>query len=363
MDALIQGFSPMKRSTPLCAMVLASAFSTNALAECFWEDSKSGHMEFNLRLGTYWIPRDAPVGTVIGTLNQASNLRNEMGINLVCDYQGIPLTVQLQATTPIVSDPVPPVGGEDLTGRILQTGVDGVGIHIRLQEPYMKGISPNFWRPVTWDSIPYQGRAEHSTAPTGIYARRLKAQITLIKTGPIAAGPQAFNGKQLFSGVFSDVGNVLSYNLHGTVMQAQCTLTGNPVSADPVLLGDHDLSSFSGTGFTTAPTPFSITLNDCVTDSGSGVQAYLNFDGVKGSTIIDKDRGLFSLTSSSTAQGIGIQLLHHDGSAVKLQQDVPVAPIATGQTRLDFQARYYQTQAAVKAGSAEGALSFTVSYR
>ena len=46
-----------------------------------------------------------------------------------------------------------------------------------------------------------------------------------------------------------------------------------------------------------------------------------------------------------------------------LQQDEPITSLVIGTTRLDFKARYYQTNATVTAGLAEGALDFTISYR
>lgn len=46
-----------------------------------------------------------------------------------------------------------------------------------------------------------------------------------------------------------------------------------------------------------------------------------------------------------------------------LQQDEPITPLAIGNMRLDFKARYYQTGAQVTPGLAEGSLDFTVSYR
>lgn len=356
----------MKRSIPACLamLLLTSGYTGDVLAECYWEGGISGILDFNLRLANQWVPRDAPVGSVIGSLDLDTSTTNDASLNVVCTNR-LPdnLSVSLLPSVPIFSGALPPVGGEDLTGRVLETGVPGIGIHIRMDRPYT-GDYINFWKPRTWLSIPYEGYADHDTGPLGIYARRMRTFTTLIKTGPIPAGLNDFAGRQLFSGTFSDVGNVLRFYLHGSVTQAQCTLKADAVSADPVLLGDHALGDFTGVGYTTAEIPFHIRLNDCEDDpAGSTAQAHIAFDGVKGSAPIDDDLGLFSLTSTSTAAGIGIQLLHDDGRPFKLRQSVPVKPVQIGVTQLDFKARYYQTEARVTPGLAQGALSFTITYR
>ncbi|KYC16027.1 fimbrial protein [Pseudomonas sp. ABFPK] len=64
------------------------------------------------------------------------------------------------------------------------------------------------------------------------------------------------------------------------------------------------------------------------------------------------------------ADGVEIQLLRGDTSnPMPLQAEVRMKPVEIGITRLDFYARYYQSSPIVKPGSAEGALSFTVSYK
>ncbi|AHG43534.1 hypothetical protein N018_09485 [Pseudomonas syringae CC1557] len=78
------------------------------------------------------------------------------------------------------------------------------------------------------------------------------------------------------------------------------------------------------------------------------------------------DSGVFSLTSDSTAQGMGIQVLKADAiTPMELQTEVPVSAISPGNTVLNFHVRFYQTDAnsTIRPGLAKGALSFTMTYK
>lgn len=66
----------------------------------------------------------------------------------------------------------------------------------------------------------------------------LRGTYTLTKTATIAAGPQTLDGSELFSGNLTDLGKAFGVGITGTIIQAQCTVLSNPVSADPVLLGN-----------------------------------------------------------------------------------------------------------------------------
>ena len=360
----------MKRSnrTSLILLSVTLLASGEVFAGCIWRNGVSGELVHNLDLKTTWIGRDAPDGAVIGQAEVRYNLPNEAGLLVECtNIRGTEhLIASVDNTQPVFMGELPPVNGEDLTGRVLETGVDGVGIHVRLDNPYtgVGGIPENFWSYTKWTSVPWQGYADHATGPVGIEIVNLRAYITLIKTGPIAPGPQSFNGVQLFTGTYSDVGTVMRYHLHGTVIAAQCALRADAVSPAPVQLGSHEVKDFNKPGDFTKAVPFQIRLNDCESDASGGTQAYVRLDGANGSTPIDVDKGVFSLSSGSGATGIGIQVLQADGiTPFRLEDDVAVAPLSPGDLALDFQARYYQTAPTVTPGEANGALNFTITYR
>lgn len=249
-----------------------------------------------------------------------------------------------------------------LDGKIIETGIPGVGLHIRLSFPFTGGAS-NAFTPRDDVAIPYQGDHNRDVGATPIQINTLHATYTLFKIGPIPAGMQSFSTQMVRSQI-SDLGSALDIHVSGRVHQAQCTLKADAVSADPVQLGRHEVVDFTHIGFTTAATDFHITLSDCEDDpNGSIARAIIHLDSARGSSSMLPGLGVFSLSSNSTATGIGIQLLRSDNSPMPLEQDVALNTLTIGNTRLDFKARYYQLDPMVTAGLADGALDFTISYR
>ncbi|MCX2891029.1 MULTISPECIES: fimbrial protein [unclassified Pseudomonas] len=337
--------------------------SSNALALCRWDGGlPSGQLLYNIQLGNLWVPRDAPVGSVIRTASRMST-PNDTGHKLLCPVAvaGDRADVNLPNTASIFPGPLPPISGVE-TDRVLETNIPGVGIHVRLGAPYEGGWD-NYWIPRTPVSVPYSG---YQDRPSGlaITTTYLDTYITVIKTGEIPPGPHSFAGQELFTGNFTGVGSVLKANLHGTVTQAQCSLGANPVSADPVDLKHHELSSFSGEGSTTPAIPFHINLNQCADDSGMA-RVHIQLDVTKGATVIDADKGLFSLIPEvGNASGLGVQILRADGvTPAKLGEELDVSAITPGDMRIDFNARYYQVAPQVTSGPAKSALNFTIYYK
>lgn len=89
-------------------------------------------------------------------------------------------------------------------------------------------------------------------------------------------------------------------------------------------------------------------------------QAWINTEADDSTTAVP----LIASPALFRIDGVEIQLLRGDTSnPMPLQAEVRMKPVEIGITRLDFYARYYQSSPIVKPGSAEGALSFTVSYK
>lgn len=354
---------PMPATRYFCTAIalLALASNVHALPDCTWE-AAPGPMSYTIDLGTSWIARDAPVGSMIGTVRSLTTPEAQRrGIR--CDNDGSgTLVFQATPTAPLHPHSLPPVNGWNVDGKVIETGIPGVGLYIRLGFPFSGGAS-NAFTPTDDVAIPYRGENSRDVGATPLQIRYLFSTYILIKTGPIPVGVQNFS-KQMARSQITDLGDALNIHVSGGVHQAQCTLKANPVSADPVQLGSHEVADFSGPGSTTAATDFHITLSDCEDDPvGSIARAHIRLEGARGSVPLLPALGVFGLSSQSTATGIGIQLLRSDNSPMPLQQDEPITPLAIGTTRLDFKARYYQIGAKVTPGLAEGSLDFTVSYR
>ncbi|HKS11415.1 MAG TPA: fimbrial protein, partial [Pseudomonas sp.] len=329
----------------LCNLVLLLASGT-VQAACHWGAGSATYMTFQRDMGTFWVPRNAPVGTLIGK----SDLRatNGQGAVLNCFYSASdPVTANLPNTPPLFGGSLPPVGGKPVDGRVLQTNIPGVGVFIDLAYPY-NGQATNTFTPDNGTAIPYTGVMTQNTA-INMPLRTIYGEVMFIKIGDIEAGPHQVQG-EVFQGYIHTLGKVFDYTMTATINRAQCTLQGNPVSADPVQLGDYKVEDFKQVGTTTPDTAFHITLSNCEDDSDpSAIRAtvHVHLDGAQGSTVIDPAQGLFSLDSNSTAGGLGIQILRSDGSPMPLQTDERVKTLELGTTQLDFRARFYQTDAQV----------------
>lgn len=346
----------------LCALP-CWLLSTPAQAYCRFEPGAT-YMTFERAMGTLWVPRDAPIGTVIGR-PQSMYAGNKEGAILNCHYMPAdPPTANLSNTAPIFPGILPPIDGtKDVNGHVMQTNVPGVGVYVELGFPYDDSADNTFTPDSGSTAIPYTGTMRRNTA-FNMPLSTMYGEVYFIKTGNIAPGPQFVSG-EIFHGNIHHSGKVMEYHLNATVAQAQCSLKADAVSADPVLLGDYKLDDFKGIGTTTPAVPFNITLSDCQDASAPNPQparVHIELDGVKGSTPTVPTEGRFSLTGTSDATGIEIQLLRNDGSPMPLATKVDVKPVEIGVTRLDFQARYYQSDSKVTPGLAEGALNFTVSY-
>lgn len=349
----------------IAAATTLMTLSSQALAlGCQWPTTP-GPLQFTRNLsGPKWVARDAPVGSKIYSSNTTGILGP--GFALRCDNDGsLLLTASMNTPLPIASGTFPPVDGRDVTGKVLQTSVPGVGLYLELGG-FLNAISSNAFLANDGGigAVPYIGENQRNMSPSPLIMENLTIKyMALIKTGAIPAGTSTFN-QEVVRGVVSDVGDAVRLTLAGQVQQAQCTLKADAVSANPVQLGTHDIADFTGQGSTTNPVDFFITLSDCEDDpAGSVSRAFMRLDGVDGSTPIDRDRGIFTLTTDSTANGIGIQVLRSDNTPLRLEEFVDMVGVTPGITRLDLRARYYQTDAAVTPGEAKGALNFTLEYR
>ena len=348
------------RSLRLTACCLAlGLFSGNAYATCNFQTGAT-YMTYALDMKTFWVPRDAPDGTVIG--NYPMDEFNREGASVLCNPDTLnPPRARLTNTAPIFSGTLPPLGGKNINGRILETNIPGIGVYMELGWPF-DGRAGNSFAPDPGTSpvIPYSGTLQ--TQPYNVVVSLIRGNAWLIKTGPIAPGSHDVNST-VFHGQLHNLGEVLEYGITAKVYQAQCSLNSNSVSQGLVNLGNYTPADFTGANPATPPVPFQITLNECKDPSSNPANVYIELDGANGSVPTVPAEGRFSLGGASDAAGVEIQLLRSDGSPMPLQSEEMVKPISVGTTHLDFQARYYKSAPVITPGLAEGGLTFTVSYK
>ena len=361
----------MKRSLPLLIGLIFfghSQLGWSAGTACYWDPGRApGPQNFRYDAGSVYVPRHAEIGSVIGPLKKSGSTRDDNQATLFCDNDGSRnFEFVINAVKTISPVLLPPINGENVNGKVIDTNIPGVGVYIELGFPLAGGFS-NAFTPVGPPIVPFT--AIHNTRMSVIMTlSTLRHTITLIKTGDITPGPQTLDGSTLATATVTDVGKEFDFGIVGTVIQAQCNVSATAVSADPVNLGDWDVTDFKGPNSGTTPVPFSISLENCVADPQNNniATAHIRLDGAKDSKPIDSANGVFGLSADSTAKGIGIQMLKNDGTTpFELEKDIPVIAITPGNIVLDFKARFFQTADTrdVEPGIAKGALGFTITYK
>lgn len=343
-----------------CPCLAVAAPGINAHG-CEW-GLGSGPMVFVRDFGTLYIPRDAPLGAVIGQA-RTEGFDNQSGGQVQCwNFGGPTVTFDTQAVTSLA--PPPPIASPPYAlDRLLQTNVPGIAVQIEYQTPFNSASAflPVDGRPPI---VPFTAVMNQQTIAFPVVYSAGFSYMTMVKVGPIPAGAHQITPNVLFTGSFTDIPRALTYAVSGTVVQAQCEIgAGTPSYID---LGDWNTSHFTGPGTTTADVPFALELERCADDPANGAtDIYVQFDPQRTSSPVIGPNGVFSLTQASTAAGVGIQVARGDGSPMPLNSVVQMQRLpGSGFTRLEFLARFYQTGTPeqVQAGTAEGFLGFTISY-
>ncbi len=138
----------------------------------------------------------------------------------------------------------------------------------------------------------------------------------------------------------------------------------------PVRLGKVSLSSFANIGDASSPSYFSISLSCTGGEVGVSTYPYVTLiDVVSPENISD----VLSLSSGSTASGIGIQIFHGDdllkfgpdSSAPDNVNQWKAGEIKRGEAlfQIPLRARYVRTGKSMQPGTANGQASFTFSWR
>jgi len=178
-----------------------------------------------------------------------------------------------------------------------------------------------------------------------------RTNLSLFKVGSQAAGSDA---------------NYVASNLrtYVTVTDETCTVAGNANQEVP--LGSYSVSKSSGLGSgigqTSSAIPFSIQLNCEALLSGT-FDVMMQFDGDTVSGL--SDSGVVALNSTSTASGVGVQILNGNQQPIALATPFAVAsyPLSSALVTVPLYARYYQTASTVSPGTANAVATYTISYQ
>jgi type 1 fimbria pilin len=228
---------------------------------------------------------------------------------------------------------------------VAATNIPGVGIRIHWLYPAGRRIR------VPTD--PY----EMLNHPAGLYwVDGPRWKVELIKIGDIPGGSLA-TGNYAGYNINNIFYNILNVTDGGNIVSTGCSLLSPEVM---VPLGRHLKSEFTHRGAVTQWQNFDINLN-----CNRGTKIHIQIDaiadgsGVPGVMTLDHQQG------DMVARGVGIQIGYRTdtGGAVVFGQEKEYWTSLYGKNELvKLQARYYQTDQQVTAGTANGTATFTLTY-
>ncbi|MCP1204528.1 type 1 fimbrial protein [Pantoea sp. B550] len=179
----------------------------------------------------------------------------------------------------------------------------------------------------------------------------LKSYVNAFDVGSLISGKDvSFNFTNIKTGI--------------TVKDQTCSVAGD--TNLPVPLGSYTTNPSSGLGSgigqTSATTAFNIQLNCEALLSGSfDVMMQLDGDASGGLS----DLGVVALNSTSTASGVGVQILNENQQPIALATPFNIAtyPLSSALITVPLYARYYQTAAKINPGTANAVATYTLSYQ
>ncbi|MFY0477181.1 fimbrial protein [Achromobacter marplatensis] len=325
-----------------------------ACAPSAWADTCSGGGQaYTISMpASVSVPRDAQIGTELTGWFYSASVTNIWSCSTIGQ---IGVGAGFKGDNAIVA-------GITVGGRpVHTTSLPGVGIAFDITE-YTPGCGAIFGNE---QLNPYNGWAWGACNPTGGGSSGLKVGAKLVKIGVIQSGAltagrvgQGAAYEENLGRIPATGGQLVVYSITNVRFDVLSCLTPNVL----VNLGTHQAREFSGIGSVTAnATAFNIALNAC--PAGMNLVTY-QID--PSTSVLNASKAVVALGGASTATGIGVQLLDASGNVFPLSTPRTLSGYsasAGGSYTVALKARYYQTGSAVGAGSANTAMTFTMTYQ
>lgn len=273
------------------------------------------------------------------------NVRPDVPVNTVVAQQVVKLTPGTQPTwscNPSGTVFATMEKGSPLsTDFYYSTNIQGIGIRI---EQY-----PVFNYPYTF------------TFSSATFSNSDAVRVSLLKTdaitgnGPLTSGTYA----RMYGDGDMKTAITIGIDSNSIISSPICTVDSGSRSIQ-VPLGSVPLKRFTGVGATAGDREFGIQLN-CAPGPGAQFTAQVRLDATPDPS---GAQGVVKIAQGpSSANGVGIQLLDKNKQAVRLGESQDVGPTYDGSYQVALTARYYQTAAKVTPGAADGAATFTLTYK
>lgn len=234
---------------------------------------------------------------------------------------------------------------------VYKTNIPGIGF--KVYERLHNRAFLNEW--TNWVTQDYRS---HVNSSTGVgFSNFLRLQFYI--TGPVSPGEINFSATVQARIQVNTIYHTLTINGTVPVIRGGCRTPDIRVD-----LKRHSSASFPKLWATSPETPFDFQLNEC--EPGMNAVSY-TFKPATGVTLTHPGNATYqwlTLSSSSTAKGVAVQVMNADGSMVKFNQKIKFTGYnkATGGSyRIPMKARYMRT-GNITNGTANSAMEFIMHY-
>jgi len=312
---------------------------------------------FQLPSGNFGIARDVPIGARISPWTGMQSMGREVWTCMLAAYRPAGpyyRSILQQSGVTFIENGV--------NYHVYNTNLQGVGLVIGVnsgtrREWYGGDNAKPVSVPPTW------GITMGTTNPGATRMQwGTRMNFAFVKTGPIRAGTVSLPGRVAQAGIEE-------FHKQLPMAGVDVTVSGNPTFSElacstpnvTVNMGTRSNMDFGGIGSPAPATSFAIDVNNCP----AGIQGIqYRLDAV--TRVLDAAKSIVALDSNSTARGVGVQLLDNAGAILPLGANrsfTGYRPTAGGSYRIPLRARYHQTAWAITGGTANTAMTFTMTYQ
>jgi major type 1 subunit fimbrin (pilin) len=264
-----------------------------------------------------------------------------------------------------------------LTYTLWDTGVPGVGLALQFSSYFGVGCGSRMSNPMA--ITPAGGQPAGSPAENapqagwsggscmGIYGSSVsggQVKATFVKIGPITAGTTRggliLNMSGYTTNYYSHNFGLVASGSTFSMSTAAIAMAGCTTPDVLVPMGTHSSSEMGSVGATTAAVNVTINVNGCPAGMNT-----INYRVDPTTTVVNSAQSVVALDSSSSAAGVGVQLLNSAGTAA-----LPLSTYQTssgynkttgGSFTIPLKARFYRT-GAITPGTAKTSMTFTMQY-
>ncbi|NIG42383.1 fimbrial protein [Enterobacter sp. Acro-832] len=324
----------------LASVLTLLSFNSFALVNCRFVGSNAEGSE-TVSFGDIIVQRDAPVGTVLGTINLFQRYLSRGNIADCPRTGGYLASIDVGSEFSRVT-----FNGQEL----FETGVPGIAIRVKAINTNKMPRTTGAWCVLAATTIRWCASTSWGNASNGYNL------IELVKIGKTASGVIK-PGEIMIRGFTNGEGRVFTTNLTSSkITTVACSVVNSNIQVNMNPASATDFRKNSGVA---GKTDFKIDL-DCDASTNVNVTIDPGSAGAENSA-----NGILKLDNAGgqTASGIGLQILSQ-GVPVQFGQMKRIGTTnAEGAFSVPLQAQYIQTAADITAGKANASATFTMTYQ